>query len=131
MSMTHQEIFDRVSTHLFRQGEPSTSKTGFCRYRGPNGASCAIGCLIPDEFYDKSIEGKDISVLVVQAALFNAGVISEITGDDLFGNTRNTVALLTRLQSVHDHASRWRCPNFLELVNKELRRVAEDFGLEL
>jgi hypothetical protein len=87
--------------------------------------------LIPDEFYDESIECHGIPDIMVQAALFKAGVISEITDDDLYGlgNTRNTIALLTRLQSAHDHAA--PSLNFLEQVDKELHRVAEDFGLKL
>ncbi len=61
-----QDIFDTVAVHLIEQGEPSVDATGSCQYRDGVGANgkmlmCAIGCLIPDEMYDKvRMEGKPI-----------------------------------------------------------------------
>ena len=55
--MTAQEIFDTVLAHLRKQGEAAKSYEGECVYRGPDGTSCAVGCLIPDELYDPLIEG--------------------------------------------------------------------------
>ena len=54
--MTQQEIFDTVLEHLRKQGKASLSTEGDCTYRGPDGTSCAVGCLIPDELYDPLIE---------------------------------------------------------------------------
>lgn len=54
--MTQQEIFDAVLAHLRKQGKASMSDPASCRYRGPGGTSCAVGCLIPDELYDPLIE---------------------------------------------------------------------------
>lgn len=56
IDLTNQQIFDKVATHLLTQ--KTKSMDGFqCRYRGPNDAKCAIGCLIPDEVYKCSMEG--------------------------------------------------------------------------
>ena len=61
--MTAQEIFDKVSLHLLTQNEKSIAKDEFgrqkmCLYRGANGLKCAIGCLIPDDKYDReAMEG--------------------------------------------------------------------------
>ena len=57
--MTQQEIFDTVLAHLRKQGKASMSGADSCRYRGPDGTACAVGCLIPDELYDPLIEGAD------------------------------------------------------------------------
>jgi hypothetical protein len=58
-----QEVFDRVVTHLRTQGKPSKDVTGSCSYRGINGTSCAVGCLIDDEFYDPELEGHSLPAL--------------------------------------------------------------------
>lgn len=54
-SMSRQEIFDHVSSNLLKQGAQSRSASG-CAYRGTDGGRCAIGWLIPDEEYRKSME---------------------------------------------------------------------------
>ena len=38
-----------------------------CRYRGPDGTACAVGCLIPDELYDPLIE--NVSSTQIMAGL--------------------------------------------------------------
>ena len=67
--MTHQEIFDKVVTHLFTQGRPAKDEEGRCAYRGLNKTSCAVGCLIPDEKYTPSLEGNSVVSLRVQREL--------------------------------------------------------------
>lgn len=53
---SHQEIFDYVVDHLRRQGEEARNIGGSCVYRNNRGQSCAVGCLIPDELYDRELE---------------------------------------------------------------------------
>lgn len=45
---------------------PSLNENGMCAYRGKNGTKCAVGLLIPDEEYDKSIESNSIRDLIIQ-----------------------------------------------------------------
>jgi hypothetical protein len=64
--MNKQEVFDKVSTHLLTQMKQSSAgeDDGFmCLYRSLDGLKCAIGCLIPDEFYHPSFEGKRVGML--------------------------------------------------------------------
>jgi len=76
---TDQEVFDTISAHLLdqdmqscvthRAGPPGhcvTSKGQFkeMRYKAPDGLKCAIGCMIPDYIYDKSMEGAGVLTLV-------------------------------------------------------------------
>lgn len=100
--MNKQVIFDKVVTHLLTQnsrggnGEPNS-----CRYRGINGSSCAVGCLIPDELYNADLEGGSVtgtlsSSIKVRDALFKAGILSS-PNSDYDGQT-----LLQELQQCHD-----------------------------
>lgn len=61
--MTLQEIFDQVATHLLDQGVASVDSVKGCLYRGPEGTKCALGCLIPDNYYTKEMEGHGIRYL--------------------------------------------------------------------
>lgn len=76
--MTPQEIFDKVATHLAKQGRRSMGSSTvhdydddgnvigvkafksveICRYRGDDNTSCAFGCLIPDLDYVERMEGQ-------------------------------------------------------------------------
>lgn len=61
--MNMQEAFDKIATHLATQGKRSVKRKKFedevelCLYRSPDGLSCAVGCLIPDELYKEKLEG--------------------------------------------------------------------------
>jgi hypothetical protein len=100
--MTNQELFDRVASHLLRQGAASIDETSpldsslRCRYRGPGGLMCAIGCLIPDDRYSALLEGKGVFNHSVRDA---AGI-----GDD-------NLDLAECLQSIHDEGEPgvWAC----------------------
>ena len=61
--MTAQEVFDKIVAHLRAQAAKSVQ--GFsCKYRGPNGTKCAVGCLIPDEQYRPEMEGIMVDDLI-------------------------------------------------------------------
>jgi hypothetical protein len=60
---TKQRVFNKVVRHLLKQNERSAIGES-CKYRGPNGVMCAAGCLIPDEYYCKSIESRTWTALV-------------------------------------------------------------------
>ena len=62
--MTSQEIFDTVLDHLREQGKASVGRSNECRYRGEDGTSCAVGCLLPDELYHPLIEGVAVEQLL-------------------------------------------------------------------
>lgn len=55
--LTSQEVFDKVGTHLLKQGKRCTNGySSDCLYRGPNGMACAAGALISDEEYSEGLE---------------------------------------------------------------------------
>lgn len=98
MAMTKQEVFDKVVTHLVRQGRRSIDGIG-CAYRGRDSTMCAVGCLIKDEFYNGHLEGLIVNNMSVQIALVKSGVISSLqTSEDY-----DIISMLLALQCIHDN----------------------------
>jgi len=113
--LTKQQVFDKVVRHLLKQGVVSRrdgSSIAPCAYRGDGGTMCAVGCLIPDEAYDPSLEGAGANNPRVLAAL--AGVVDSEDS----ASTR----LLLSLQTIHDciRPADWR---------RELKSLAKGRGL--
>lgn len=106
--MNKQEVYFKVRNHLLTQMKRSVN-LGRCRYRGPNGLKCAIGCLIPDERYSRDIEG-----LTADSIL-----ISNLVG----ATTDSDRQFLRDLQLVHDS-------NIPRDWNIRLQDVAIKYGLE-
>jgi hypothetical protein len=90
--LTAQQVFDKVSTHLLTQNEPAIDKDGNCMYK-LGSLSCAVGCLIKDEFYKQKFEFKGIGAgekdLIY--ALEQSGI-----------NVTEQLRLLSQLQNIHD-----------------------------
>ena len=106
--MNMQEVYFKVRNHLLTQGRRAKIYDQ-CRYRAPNGDKCAIGCLIPDDKYDPSMEGHLISCSpLIQ---------------DAIGASEDHIDFLTDLQRVHDFSnpSEW---------NERLQAVALRYKLE-
>lgn len=104
---TNQELFDVVAAHLSK-GVQAIDEGGSCCYRTPDGRKCAIGCLIPDERYDPSMEGKVISL---------TNPVWAATGMD-----SKLFTLARMLQNTHDNSSplTWR---------SRLEDIAADYKL--
>jgi hypothetical protein len=91
--MDKQEIFDHVWNELHKQKIPARDLKGLCKYRVVHNESgvmlkCAAGHLIPDELYNKNMEGRGITELVKASIDFpynfpeyfkdNLGLISDL-----------------------------------------------------
>jgi hypothetical protein len=96
--LTQQEIFDKVVTHYLIDKQPYSSQYGICKYRGPNGARCAVGLFIPDSEY---VEGMDAAGGKEAFELIEKGF--------LVGETKTLIesnlVFFTNLQSIHDMSS--------------------------
>ena len=126
--LTHQEIFDRVTRHLFSQGHAGLLTRGDRTYRGYWGG-CPVGSFIAPLDYVMGMEGIPVlfigaSALVVPPymsfgimALKRALLRSQI---NVYNPT--TIELLSYLQNVHDVLDKreWR---------NGLASVARQFGL--
>jgi hypothetical protein len=109
--MTLQQIFSRVREHLLTQKQKSLSvnDSTACAYRGHGGLSCAVGCLIPDEYYTPEIEGLAIepSWSAPAAAVRRLRRILRLSGIPV--RNAQALRLLQELQVVHDECDpdRW------------------------
>lgn len=106
-----QEVFDKVATHLLKQRSRSEGKRG-CAYRGKAGKMCAVGCLIANEHYRPTLEGRNMQSESVQAALRDSGI-------DV---TENMKFMLEDLQACHDY-------NEVSMWPQALRRIAGHYKL--
>lgn len=115
--MNAQEIFDTVVKHLAAQKVASKDKAlndghhyDICAYRGDNGTSCAVGCLIKDEDYSPKMEGSSVRSLY--------------WNEQLPDYLKDEEGLLSLLQLAHDSA--------LDMSDlcKLLRNAAEMYNLD-
>ena len=95
--LTEQELFNKVFTHLLTQKEQSMDSKGLCLYRGPKGLKCAIGVLIPDNEYKKTVESLSVIDLNHEVQL-------------ACGLDESNIDLAQELQAIHDgdSPSQWR-----------------------
>lgn len=116
--MTLQEAFDKIWAHAqLKQPARMTSDAGTpCYYRHPDYPTkrCFIGCLIPDELYNRDwdIPGTEACA----SGLYN--VLITIENGSLVGD----IHALRELQKIHDnyHPDNW---------NDKLREYAIEYGL--
>lgn len=96
---TDREVFEYVKDHLLKQNQQSSHGSG-CAYRGPQGMSCAVGCLIDDDHYDEELEDNDVfDGRVIDALLESVGNwLVEV--DDCLSDKR--ILMLRLLQQIHD-----------------------------
>lgn len=133
MPITLQSIYDRVKTHLLTQNAKSQTSTPLpyeqtrvtCSYRGTEGRTCAVGCLITDECYSRTLEDRAVCERVVYDALACSDVVAG--GVDTLGwiclvDRPRDLRLLDALQRVHDGDAVADWP-------VKLAKVATDFGL--
>jgi hypothetical protein len=106
--MTHQETFNIVVAHARRQGCRAIVG-GQCAYRAPGGKSCFAGCLIPDDKYQKPMEGRPATHPLVADVLRDAG---------------HDPDFVMSLQAIHDV-----CPP--EDWEKRLQATAKQYNLEM
>jgi hypothetical protein len=118
---TDQEIFNLVADHLLKQGRKSQTADALqCFYRGPDGLKCAIGVLIPDEFYGPRFEDtSSVENLLEQEPVLRALLFE---GADTIEKMDRRDELLASLQSIHDcfEVDTWKT---------KLDKLARELGL--
>lgn len=115
--VSDQELFDFIVGRVIAQGEPSVL-AGTCQYRAPGGLKCAVGHIIPDSLYRKSMEGANLT---------------HIVNKDL-GLT--CYHMLRDLQKAHDHAGEQPAQrgdfviDFVPDFTNRAKDVAHTYGLK-
>lgn len=78
------QLSETVRDHLIKQRAKSQSDHGSCKYRNDAGLMCAVGCLIADDAYFASLEGKMSGDPLVIEALKQSGVSVDVDAQTLF-----------------------------------------------
>ncbi len=117
IELSSQEALNQVYEHLIKQGGPAKVNDR-CRYRTEDGQSCAFGCLIKEEEYDKSIEGLNLDCLV-----FNNKVV--------FKGSK-THPLCRSMQIEHDnYTSSPYMSNWSDYITRKFTEIAQRYNLEM
>ncbi len=102
--MTSQEIFDTVAAHLLKQGKRAL-RSGLagasCVYRATDGCKCAVGCVIPDEFYEGRFEHHGVRFVLEES-------------QELYRLLGGSELLLNYLQRIHDCEDVQKWPSLLK-----------------
>jgi hypothetical protein len=113
MSLTLQQIFTKVSTHLLKQNKQSMGNMD-CVLRTHDGLSCAIGCCIPESAYEASMEKLDTGGKDMRALLQPIIGIRPDKADA-------KMDLLCSLMSVHDDSIPKDWPEELKFVRQKYK----------
>lgn len=100
ISLKSLETIKVISAHLAKQrkGSRVDGRDSTCAYRGTDNNMCAIGCLIPDELYNKKYEGKNIRALMS----YPSDLVKHVT--EQFGEGE-ALCVAYAAQKYHDHGS--------------------------
>lgn len=100
ISLKSLETVKIISAHLAKQrkGSRVDGPDSTCAYRGTDNNMCAIGCLIPDELYNKKYEGKNIRALMS----YPSDLVKHVT--EQFGEGE-ALCVAYAAQKYHDHGS--------------------------
>ncbi|WP_395066127.1 hypothetical protein [Paraburkholderia silvatlantica] len=91
-----QDVFDVIAWQLLRQNARATAFDGVkCMYRAPDGKRCAIGWIMPDEVYHKTIEFMGVRDIAQQ-------MINTNYADAFARFLYRHMDLLRDLQEMHD-----------------------------
>lgn len=117
-TITGQEIFEAVVTHLVSQGVMARSSYCSCTYRSPKGLKCAIGCLIPDSAYNTDMEGMNSDqILDDRGAIFDSYFRTSMLPHR---------QLLLHLQNLHDDSEFMLNDSLLQRA----KMIGDNFGLD-
>lgn len=125
-----QEIINVGYLGVIKQGGKSMDPyvgIGACRYRGLAGFKCFIGHSIPNEKYEKRMEGMLASLLYTWPELL--GIPMRDTDPDAFAEALN---ILFACQQCHDQDTRKdEQGDFLTVFKKRMKDVTKKFGFTL
>lgn len=113
-----QEWFNKVWQHAIVEKNPP-SVEGYCLYRGPKGAKCFVGVLIPDDKYKPTFDR-------------GIGMLSEVASE-VFGEISSSeIRFLSDIRFVHDeHSAEKDINTYLSNVRIDLTKIAFRYALEI
>lgn len=125
--MNTQQAFDTITNHLYTQKVRATHDNG-CSYRGNNGTMCAVGCVLPDEFYVSEMDSC-FDADKKYPGIEGVGIIDIARYFNLPGWMYVNLEFLTEMQRFHDNAELGFSVDNPSQMSK-LSLIAYDFGLK-
>ena len=132
--MNKQEIFNKAYIGIIKQGKPSMTHSGTCKYEAKDGSRCAVGMLIDEAELRKTMDSFEPARI--------ADIINKVTDEDgdsvselkLPAWVINENELLTDIQGAHDFAGHdiledKERSEFLPEFIKRMKKVALKYGL--
>ena len=124
MPDTRQEAFDVMVSGLIKQGKPSYDiQTMGCMYNNHDGQKCAVGMLIPDEFYSPTLEGCGVLSLIYKAEKGDWKTKELLTDENEF--------LLESMRIIHDTSVSFYKDMGTEKWIKLIKFKCEELALKL
>lgn len=120
-----QKYLNKIVEFMRKQGKGSSvvdldEPDGIaCRYRGPDGTMCAVGCLLTDE---------QISKYGIEEGNSANSIDREVYKELGFVDIRQAKWFFGVVQEAHDEAC-LRGAEFLPAFESKARVIAEDYGL--
>ena len=135
--MDRQIAFNRIWDHFVTNKADPSSVERNCKYRGPNGTKCVVGCLINDDLYTEEIEGANVNCCKNDfngsPSLVKKGVLLKTALEQSLNTTINDDDLkyLFEMQQIHDsyiyyHSSGESDKNFTAYMSERLTNYAEE-----
>ena len=114
---TPQEVYDSIVYPLLAQNARATGEDGVrCLYRAPDGRRCAIGWIMPDSVYHKTLEFMGVQDIAPQLVNTNYA--------DAFGRfLYRHMDMLRDFQEMHDARAPQEWPHYM-------RRIAQHYNLD-
>jgi len=113
-NLNYQAAFDTMLAHLRKQRFPALADSGFCRYRTGTGLKCAVGALIPDEFYEPDFD----------CGMGPYAVVERLGGSDTTAEFLRDAQLI-----MHDQPAQGKLGDYLPSVETGAREIARRYCL--
>jgi len=126
ITVSSQYVYTTVFNHLKNGGRqsavPHANGIGSkCLYRGPDGAKCFIGLLIPDDKFEHEWDnGKSALDLVHEGKIIVEGKNKDRSG-----------YFLKRMQQMHDAEENWDTNSGEFIAWKELKEWAKYYNVQV
>lgn len=117
-------VFKKIVRGLLKQGTQSMGKQeNGCMYRGTNGGRCALGLLISDDVYKRSLEG----CVIDPESKSSKKVVKALVDSGINVSTDEDIQFLAEMQEIHDCAyGRPWIQNFTSVAVRYLKMNKRD-----
>lgn len=115
-----EDLVKKAIEAVLEQGKPSISADGGCMYRNGD-LKCAVGHLIPDEYYSEDLESNAINYSYTDVDDNEVYPVKEVLRKVYPEITETTFSYLSQVQLAHDCAADVPDDTFITRFKRELK----------